>query len=166
MFSPAEALDMQVDAERIPDDLFAQFLDRMPQVSVELVLEHEGRVLLLERCNEPAKGEWFWPGTRLYKGEEFERAVRRLAREELGLAVDIERRLGVYSHFWEVGAFPGVETTHTVNVVYLAHPRGDAGEFSLTLDEQHGDVRWIDAVDDGLHEYVVRYLEDDSEIFG
>ena len=150
---------MDVHDERIPDELFSAFLDAMPQVSVEIVLEHDGSVLLVRRTNEPAAGEWFWPGTRLYKGETFEHTVRRLASEELGLAVEIVGRIGIYSHFWETATFPGVESTHTVNVVYHVRPADAAGGLDdLTLDDQHDGYRFVDRIEPTFHEHVQRYV--------
>jgi len=162
---------MDVHDERIPEETFAAFLDVMPQASVEIVLEQEGSVLLVRRNNEPAKGEWFWPGTRLRKGETFERAVRRLAWGELGIEVAIESQIGVYNHFWESAAHPGVESTHTVNVVYHVRPASDRnapddpGSQSIDLDAQHDDYRFVDRIEPDLHEYVERYLEE-SNVLG
>lgn len=149
---------MEVDDERIPDDLFASFLRRMPQVSVELVLERDGSVLLVRRTNEPAKGEWFWPGSRLYKGERLRDGARRLAREELDTDVDLCCRVGVYGHRWESGNLPDVETAHTVNVVYHAHlpERMD----TIELDDQHRAYRFVDTIDPDFHDYVKRYIQD------
>jgi len=53
----------------VPESLFGRCLDRLPQICVEPLLVHDGAVLLARRTNEPAAGEWFWPGGRLYKGE-------------------------------------------------------------------------------------------------
>jgi colanic acid biosynthesis protein WcaH len=154
---------MDVHDERIPDETFGVFLDAMPQVSVEIVLEHEGSVLLVRRTNDPAKGEWFWPGTRLYKGETFEHAVGRLAQEELGIEVEIRARIGVYNHFWETANLPSVESTHTVNVVYHVRPADAAtGLDGLELDDQHDEYRLIDRIEPSLHEYVKRYLDESS----
>lgn len=148
---------MKVHDSRIPEDLFAAFLERLPQVSVELFLETNRGVLLLRRTNEPAAGEWFWPGTRLFKGETIEAAAERLAREELGVAVDLESQLGTYAHFWDTGAFEGVGTTHTVNVVYRATTGSPE---DIVLDDQHDDLRFVEEPDESLHEYVNEYLRD------
>lgn len=148
---------MKVHENHIPDDLFTAFLERLPQVSVELFLETDRGVLLLRRRNEPAAGEWFWPGTRLLKGETFEAAVQRLAREELGITVDLKAQLGTYEHFWDAGAFDDLETTHTVNVVY----RGTTGApEDIILDNQHDRMRFVEEPDGSLHEYVNEYLRD------
>lgn len=144
--------DVHIDAEQ-----FARFLHQMPQVSVELLVEQNGEFLLARRKNEPAKGEWFVPGSRLYKGETFNQAINRIADEELSIRVHVVGQLGTYNHFWESGAFPTVEETHTVNVVH--HVRPKEGE-SIQLDEQHEGYLFTDGTDVDLHPYVDQYLSD------
>jgi colanic acid biosynthesis protein WcaH len=152
--------DMEIHDEFVPEDLFAEFTDRMPQVCVEVVLDTDEGVLLARRTNKPTKGEWFWPGGRLYKGEELEAAAHRVAREELGIEVEIVERLGVYAHFWETSAVVGEVSRHTVNIVFRARPADP--EFEIELDEQHDAYRFLSEPESGLHEYVQRYVEDNG----
>jgi len=155
---------MDVHDEYVPEDLFAEFTARMPQVCVEVVLDTDEGVLLAKRTNEPAKGEWFWPGGRLYKGENLEPAARRIAREELGIDVAVEERLGVYSHFWETSAVADAPSRHTVNVVFRVRPAGP--DVEIDLDDQHEAVRFLAEPDPELHEYVRRYIEDHDLLDG
>jgi colanic acid biosynthesis protein WcaH len=152
--------DMEIHDEYVPEDLFAEFTARMPQVCVEVVLETEEGVLLAKRTNEPAKGEWFWPGGRLYKGEELEAAARRVAREELGIEVSVQEQLGVYSHFWETSAVGDGPSRHTVNVVFRVQS-GDS-DFEIELDDQHEACRFLPKMEPGLHEYVRRYVAEND----
>jgi len=149
---------MEVHDERIPENVFADCLSALPQVCVEVVLERDGAVLLARRTNQPVRGEWFWPGSRLYKGERLDDAAHRVAREELGIEVELVERVGVYSHFWEASSVDGVDSRHTVNVVYRARPA--AGDPEIRLDDQHDDYRFVDGVEDWMHEYVREYLID------
>jgi colanic acid biosynthesis protein WcaH len=155
---------METVDHRIPDSLFTEFVSLMPQVSVELVVEDDGDYLLARRVQEPARGEWFWPGSRLFKGEPFDEAVDRVAREELGVGVDVCCQLGAYSHFWETDAFDAVDAKHTVNVVYHVGLADDRS--ALALDDQHDAVRFVSGPDDDdrdhddLHPYVRQYLKD------
>jgi colanic acid biosynthesis protein WcaH len=134
----------------------------MPQVCVELYLEHDGGVLLARRATPPAEGEWFWPGARVYKGERLEETAHRVAEDELGIAVEVGDRLGVFEHFWRTSAAPGGPSRHTVNVVFRARPADDAvdadGTLGVTLDDQHDDWRLLRAPEADLHEYVRQYL--------
>jgi colanic acid biosynthesis protein WcaH len=149
---------MDVHDAHIPEDLFGEFTARMPQVCVEVVLETAEGVLVAKRENDPQV--WFWPGGRLYKGERLDAAARRIADEELGIAVDLRERLGVYEHFWEEEDLDGSSTRHTVNVVFLARPETDG--YEIELDEQHSAYRFLTEVEPGLHEYVRRYLREND----
>jgi colanic acid biosynthesis protein WcaH len=148
---------MEIHDEYVPEDLFAEFTARMPQVCVEVVLDTEAGILLAKRTNEPAKGEWFWPGGRLYKGEELESAARRVAREELGIGVTVEKHLGVYAHFWETSAVAGEASRHTVNVVFRVTAADP--EFEIELDEQHEAYRFLTKREPDLHRYVQDYID-------
>ena len=39
-------------------DLFKTIIDNTPLVSVDLIVKHEGKVLLGKRVNKPAQGYW------------------------------------------------------------------------------------------------------------
>lgn len=151
---------MDVHDERIPEETFGACLDALPQACVEvLVANPDGEgALVARRTNEPAKGEWFWPGTRLYKGEELEDAARRVGCEELGVDLDIGDRVGVYSHFWDTSSVAGADSRHTINIVYRATLRDP--DTDIELDGQHDDYRFVAGPADDLHDYVNEYLED------
>ena len=59
-----------------------------PLVGVGAVVVHEGRVLLVQRGHEPAKGQWSLPGGLMDVGESLREAVIREVREETGLIVE------------------------------------------------------------------------------
>lgn len=145
---------MDVHDAWIPEDVFANCLQRLPQVCVEVVLTRPEGVLVARRTNPPAAGEWFWPGSRLYKGERLPDAARRVASEELGLAVTVDRRLGVHEHFWQTAAPDGAGSRHTVNVVYEV----SSETLDVTLDDQHDRWRMLSEPEADLHEYVREYL--------
>jgi len=153
---------MDLHDDYIPEGTFREFVARMPQVCVETVVERpDGSVLLARRTNEPVRGEWFWPGSRLYKGERLEDAARRVGREELGLDLVIGDRLGVYEHRWETSA-PG-PSRHTINVVFRARAATEKlSPADVTLDDQHDAVRFVQPadVDESYHEYVRQYAAD------
>jgi colanic acid biosynthesis protein WcaH len=149
---------MDVHDEFIPEETFGACLDALPQVCVEVLLERDGEVLVARRTNEPASGEWFWPGGRLYKGERLEAAARRIGREELGVDVDVVDRVGVYSHFWDTASVAGADSRHTVNVAY--HVRQHDTDGAVELDDQHDAYRFVTADDPDLHDYLYQYFED------
>lgn len=70
----------------IADDLYQNILSVMPIPCVDLlVIDQKGRVLLVKRSNEPAKGQWWVPGGRVYVGEMRMAAAIRKLWEECGL---------------------------------------------------------------------------------
>lgn len=148
--------EMPVHDERVPEEQFADFLEQMPQVCVEVVLETDEGVLLAKRTGEPEL--WFWPGSRLYKGERLSAAAHRVAREELGIEVELRGRLGIYEHRWHGSPVKGSPSRHTVNVVFRATPADET--FDVTLDDQHAAYRFVTGPEPGLHEYVREYLDD------
>jgi colanic acid biosynthesis protein WcaH len=148
---------MDVHDELLPEETYRAFLGSMPEACVDVVVEHDDRVLVARRENEPARGEYFWPGSRLFKGEALEDAAHRVAREELGLDVEVVEQLGANAHVWDTSEQSDDVARHTVVVVYRVVPT--AADPQPTLDDQHSAVRWLEGPDPGLHEYVNRYLE-------
>ncbi len=59
-----------------------------PLVGVGAVVVEQGRVLLVQRGTEPAKGRWSIPGGLIEVGESLLEAVAREVREETGLLVE------------------------------------------------------------------------------
>lgn len=170
----------------IPPEEWRVIVDRVPLVSVDLLVRREGGLLVGKRTNEPAKGEWFVPGGTVLKGERLEDAVRRVAREELGVDVDVVRRLGTYEHFYDRSDVAGVDGKHYLATAFVVRPRGsvesapgDDGPapgddspasggdppaswddlFALG-DDQHSAFRTVDRDDGSVHPYVSRYLRD------
>jgi len=68
-----------------------------PKVVAGVIPVHDGRVLLVRRAMNPARGTWVFPGGYVDRGEAVEDAARRETWEETGLRVHLERLLGVYS---------------------------------------------------------------------
>ncbi|MFB6101241.1 MAG: GDP-mannose mannosyl hydrolase [Haloplanus sp.] len=141
----------------IPEDTWRSIVRYVPIVSVDLIVCHDGGVVLGKRRNAPARGEWFVPGGRVHKDETLDAATHRIARQELGVDVDIDRRLGVYEHRWDESEFDDVATKHYLANGIVVRPRSD----HLTPDDQHAELRIFEPpFDADLHPYVEAYLRD------
>lgn len=67
--------------------------DEIPAVGA-VVFDERGRILLVLRANEPARGTWSLPGGKVELGETAEDAVIREVLEETGIAVQMVREVG------------------------------------------------------------------------
>ena len=68
-----------------------------PKVAAGVIVEKDGRVVLIRRGIEPKKGFWALPSGFVELDESAEEAAARECLEETGLLVAVEELLGVYS---------------------------------------------------------------------
>ena len=88
-------------------------------ITVDAVIEREGKILLIKRKNEPFKGAWAFPGGFVEYNESTEDAVIREVKEEASLDIAIKSILGVYSK-------PGRDPRgHVISICYVATASGD-----------------------------------------
>jgi ADP-ribose pyrophosphatase YjhB (NUDIX family) len=83
---------------RFPFEVFKDIFSKVPRVTVEVVLIKDGGIVLSLRNIEPYKGYWHTPGGTLFHKEKVEDAVKRVAKEELGVSVEVDKFLG----YWEI----------------------------------------------------------------
>lgn len=69
-----------------------------PKVVAGTLPVRDGEVLLTRRAIEPARGLWTFPGGYVDWGEDVREGARRETLEEVGLAVELEALLGLYSY--------------------------------------------------------------------
>lgn len=140
----------------IPPEEYRTIAQNVPIVSVDLLVHHNGGLVLGKRQNEPAKGEWFVPGGTVLKRETLVDAVHRVAQEELGPDVVVDERLGIYEHFYDAAATEGVDSKQYLATAFIVTPRTN----TLEPDEQHDPLRVFDAPFPKSHNYVERYIRD------
>ena len=159
-----------MEAPLLPAALFAQACAILPLVSIDWVLTNASCQLLLgKRNNAPARDYWFTPGGRIRKGEPLSSAKFRIAKEELGLSVEVLDRailMGAWDHFYSNSAFDSSVSTHYVNLPHWVQI-SEVDKLDLVLPsgatEQHSAWQWFDLTDasgsDVVHPYVRVYAQ-------
>lgn len=99
------------ESDFIPSNLYNQIMKLISIASVEAIVVMDKVLLFLRRKNQPAKGQWWFPGGRIRKGESLEQALHREVREETGLEISAYKFINVYSR-----VFP---ERHDITIAYL-----------------------------------------------
>ena len=113
-----------------------------PVVAVGGVLFHQGRVLLVKRGKEPAKGLWAIPGGKIEAGEKLTDAVKREFLEETGIEVEVGEVVYVFDAI-------NLPKYHYVIIDYLVKMIGG----DLRAGDDAEEVRWF--TPDELDQYPV-----------
>ena len=100
--------------------------DVMPVVTCSLVIEQDGRLLLVQEADPDIYGLWNQPAGHVEPGETFEQCALREAREETGYDVELT---GVQAVYYDVA-----EGNADLNICFRAHPLGDGPRYPLEPD--------------------------------
>lgn len=125
-----------------------------PRVGVGAVALNDGRIVLIQRGNEPAKGKWSLPGGHVEFGEDLHGAVLREFAEETGLEAVVDRFLGYVERIGDPpDPYHYVILDFVVDVFEATDPTpGDDAQDARWFDLDHlGDVDLAD----GLYEFLV-----------
>ena len=93
------------------------FRQRHTRLVVDVIIpDLAGRVIVIARGHKPYLGAWCLPGGMVEVGETVEQAAVREVREEIGIAVAIDRVLGIRS------AAARDPRGHYISIVVIAQP--------------------------------------------
>ena len=96
-----------------------------PKVAVGVLVEQEGKVLLVQRHGDPARGLWSFPAGFMDAYENPERAAERECLEETGLVVRVTRLLRLAS---------GRDHPHGADIVLVYAAEVTAGKLAAGDD--------------------------------
>ena len=117
-----------------------------PIPSVGVVVVHEGRALLIQRGNEPARGRWSIPGGVIETGELLHEAARREIREECGIEIEVGPMLQIFESVTRDAE--GRVRFHYVILDLLGHPTsGEVRAGGDVLEARYVGVDELDALD-------------------
>ncbi len=115
----------------------------VPLVGVgAVVVDGQGRVLLVKRGNEPRKGQWSIPGGLLELGESLIDGTRREVLEETGLAVTPEAIIEVVERIYKEEERVRY---HYIIVDYWARLAGTSTQIAKASSDA-ADLCWADPV--------------------
>jgi ADP-ribose pyrophosphatase YjhB (NUDIX family) len=112
----------------LPREEFDAIYGKVPRLTVEVLVRTPEGILLTRRGIEPSRGSWHIPGGTVLFAEPLHDAVRRVARNELEVEVEVGDQIGVIQYpelhaagyrGWPVGLvfaarIAGGVPTHTV----------------------------------------------------
>jgi 8-oxo-dGTP diphosphatase len=111
-----------------------------PAVTIDIILEKEGKLLMVKRKKDPFKGLLCIPGGFVNVGEKVECAVKREAYEETNLQVEPVEILGVYSD-------PKRDPRgHTISIAFIGKITGGAEK----AGDDASSIEWISVNDNEL----------------
>lgn len=137
---------------RLDDDRFLEVIRTTPLVAIDLIVrDHEGKVLMGLRRNEPAKGTWFVPGGRILNGETLDAAFERITECELGVRTrrDEAPLLEVFDAIYDTN-YRDVESLGTHYVV-IAYELSRAIKLVKLPADQQGHYRYF-AMNEAVNE--------------
>ncbi len=142
---------MESSPHPLSEEEFRAIYQKVPRLTVEIIVRRNGAVLLTMRNIEPCKGMWHLPGGTVRFGEKLTDAVRRIAKSELGIDVAGTLLVGYieYPSHYENG---------------LDCPIGIAFEVinysgSIELDDQAAEFGWFGDLPAELHQEQSDFLQ-------
>lgn len=138
----------------IPTELYYRILEYLPIACVDIAIVAQGAVLLVQRNDPPAQGQWWVPGGRVFKGEMMRETAARKAREEAGIECHVGPIIHTAETIFPDG--PGGIPVHSINSCFFVYPVDSA--FTLHLDDHHIGYQWVRYIPPGIHPYVERCL--------
>ena len=131
--------------EPLPKDEFDRIFSRVPRLTVEVLVTSEDRgVLLARREVDPCRGTWNLPGGTVRFGEPLVEAVRRVAADELGIAVQVGSLVGYieYPSHYQNGLDCPVGLVFGAQLLERSDPAG----------------RWFTVLPENMHDEQKRFL--------
>lgn len=127
------------DPKFAPREAFETILEWSVLPTFDLLVEYGDQgVIILKRTIEPYKNVWALPGLRMYKGEDINDTIKRVAKQELGLIIDPEKRVFVGQY---VGKFKTEFNRQDLSTGYLIKLKGTE---KITFNPEHfSDMKFV-----------------------
>lgn len=106
-----------------PREVFETLLEWSVLPTFDLLIEYGDKgIVILKRTIEPYKNVWALPGLRMYKGENIDDTLIRIAKQELGIDIDPAKKVLVGQY---VGKFKTEFNRQDLSTAYLIRLEGN-----------------------------------------
>ena len=122
----------------ISETQYKLIVETMPIICVDLLIINDGKFLLLKRDNEPARGEFWFPGGRILKLEKIKTAALRKAKEEVNLKCVFQNIVTIEETIFKKNSEMHSDK-HTINIVCKLLVDDIT---NIKLDDLHSSFLW------------------------
>jgi ADP-ribose pyrophosphatase YjhB (NUDIX family) len=129
--------------QALPEQEFEEIYSRVPRLCVDVIIKTEKGLLLTLRKEDSWKDMWHIPGGTLNYRERLKDAVKRVAKEELGIDVVVGDLLGYIEYFSEEGERG---FGYSVSFEFSCKPSST----DISLDEQAEDVKFFQVLPENI----------------
>lgn len=140
--------------KHIAEEIYKTIVEHLPILTVDIVIfsKDKRKILLCKRNNDPLKDIYYTTGGRIIKGETIKQAIKRKAKEELGIDINPDKLIhgGYIEEFFENSIFKRTNS-HMLNI-YFGTLMDEKSKF--ILDSQHSEYKWFNISDRNLHPYI------------
>ncbi|MEM3000574.1 MAG: NUDIX domain-containing protein [Nitrososphaerales archaeon] len=140
----------------IDHELYKRIHELMPVPCVDLVIMKGNNILLLQRKHEPAKEQFWFPGGRIYRGESFAAAAKRIAKTEVSLDIDRFEQIGCGNLVFNTDPFGHGKGTHAITIVMKCHTNNNQ---EPRIDDNHSRFIWWGGTQ-GHHPYICHFASE------
>ena len=114
-----------------PKEIFDQILEWAVIPTFDLILTSPSGVVLVKRKIAPYQNQWALPGLRMYKGENIDDTLKRIAQQEVGIEIDPVKKVFIGQY---VGKFKTEHERQDISTCYTAPIEGNQ---DIILNTEH-----------------------------
>ncbi|OGE38203.1 hypothetical protein A3F00_03795 [Candidatus Daviesbacteria bacterium RIFCSPHIGHO2_12_FULL_37_11] len=134
--------------KKLPIEVYKEIYSKVPRLCAELLIKNKEGILLVKRNIPPGEGLWYLPGGTIYFDESIEEVLKRVAKEELGVKVEIIRFFNVLDWYKSENAFG-----HSVSLIYEAR----IVEGEIKLDYQSSEFKYFKNLPENIMNEYLRF---------
>lgn len=128
----------------LSDEDFYFVINKTNLVSIDLMINYQGKYLLGKRKNNPAKDYFFTIGGCIDKSESFDDAIKRLSQRELKIKLTLDdlKFNKVTQHWYDNNYKDDKFGTRYVNISYTKTLTNEEYN-NLDISDQHNEIIWL-----------------------